>query len=54
MTNKNIIYTMSNMMIIFHFMIIMLKDPILKVDLQKIASIFVRCPIQNGLQIDKM
>jgi hypothetical protein len=50
-------YTMTNMMIIFHFMIIMLKTPILKVDLNMFfflnAYICMRCSIlQNGLQID--
>jgi hypothetical protein len=47
---------MTNMMIIFHFMVIMLKTPILKVDLNLFifnTSICMRCSIlQNGLQVD--
>jgi len=49
---------MTNIMIIFHFMIIMLKTPILKIDLSIIflnASTCMKCHIlQNGLQIDEM
>jgi hypothetical protein len=48
---------MTNMMIIFHFMIIVFKKPILKVELDffKNASTCTKCSIlSNGLQVDKI
>jgi hypothetical protein len=55
---KWVFYTMSNMMLIFHFMIIMLKDPILKVDLsrfiKKLHLLLSDVQYKNGLQVDKM
>jgi hypothetical protein len=48
---------MTNMIIIFHFMIIMLQNPILKVDLSFFLNAFIctRCPIlQNGLKVDEV
>jgi hypothetical protein len=46
------------MMIIFHFIFLMLKKPILKVDLSKEkinASFCTRCLIlQNGLHVDEI
>jgi hypothetical protein len=45
-------------MIIFHFIIIMLKTPVLKLDLNrfiKIASTCTKCLIlQNGLQVNEI
>jgi len=46
------------MIIIFRFILKMLKNPILKVDLNRIlqnASTCTRCPIlQNGLHVDEI
>ncbi len=46
------------MMIIFHFIFKMLKNPILKVELNRISknvSTFTKCPIlQNGLHVDEI
>ncbi len=45
-------------MIIFHFMFKMLKNPILKVELNRILKIIficTKCPIlQNGLHVDEI
>jgi len=46
------------MMIISHFIFKMLKNPILKVELNKISKnvfTFTKCPIlQNGLHVDEI
>jgi len=46
------------MMIIFHFMFKMLKNPILKVELSKIFKIMYTCTkcliLQNGLYVDEI
>jgi hypothetical protein len=46
------------MMMIFHFIFQMLKNPILKVELSRIfknISIWTKCPIlQNGLIVDEI
>jgi hypothetical protein len=56
--NKILFCTIVNMMIIFHFIFKMLKNPILKVDLNRIffnASIGTRCLIvENGLNVDEI
>ncbi len=50
--------TIINMMIIFHFMFKMLKNPILKVELSRILKIISTCIIclilQNGLHVDEI
>jgi hypothetical protein len=51
-------YSMTNMNIIFHFIIVILKNKHLHVDLSrfyKIASTCMKCLIlQNGLQVDEI
>jgi hypothetical protein len=55
---KLLFFTMTNILKIFHFMIIMLKNPILKIDLSRFflnASTCMKCHIlQNGLQVDEI
>jgi hypothetical protein len=53
-----LLYTMINMKIKFHFMIIKLKDEYFHVDLSRFYKIAFTCKkcliLQNGLQVDEI